>query len=70
MADSPEEDDLTWIPRVVRVKLDRAGVRIHLVDWQKLSLDARRALTACPCDTREEIAAFRARLAELFPHVE
>jgi hypothetical protein len=66
---SPEEDDLTWIPRVVRGKLDRAGVRIHLVDWQKLSLDARRTLAACPCDTREEIAAFRARLVELFPHV-
>jgi hypothetical protein len=69
MVAPPEEDDLTWIPRLVRGKLDRAGVRIHLADWQKLSLDARRALTAWACDTPEEIAAFRARLVELFPHI-
>jgi hypothetical protein len=67
---SVEDEDLTWIPNTVRAKLDRTGVRIHLADWQRLSPADRRELIATPCETPEEVAAFRARLAELVPDVQ
>jgi hypothetical protein len=60
-----EDDDLEWIPRSVRGKLDQAGIRIHLADWQRMTLDERRALVALPCTAPEEIAEFRARILEL-----
>ena len=62
---SSAEDDLTWIPRPVRDKLDRAGIRIHLADWQRMSIEERRELLALPCDRPEEVAAFKARTLEL-----
>jgi hypothetical protein len=62
---SSAEDDLTWIPRVVRNKLDLAGIRIHLADWQRMSLEERRELVALPCRSPDEVAAFRARTLEL-----
>lgn len=60
-----DDDDLSWIPRGVRDKLDRAAIRIHLADWQRMPLEERRALVACPCESSEEVAAFRARVLEL-----
>jgi hypothetical protein len=60
-------DDLTWIPRAVRDKLDRATIRIHLADWQRFSLEQRRALVALPCASPAEVAAFRARIFTLVP---
>jgi hypothetical protein len=65
-----DDEDLTWIPRGVRTKLDLAGVRIHLADWQTLSLDERRELVAFDCTTHGQAAAFRARLAALIPTLE
>ena len=65
-----DEEDLTWIPRGVRTKLDLAAVRIHLADWQRLSLDERRELVAFDCTTQVQAAAFRARLAVLIPNLE
>jgi hypothetical protein len=62
---SPSEDDLTWIPRAVRDKLDLAGIRIHLADWQRMSLEERRELVALPCQSPDEVAAFRARTLTL-----
>jgi hypothetical protein len=62
---SPDEDDLAWIPRAVRHKLDLAGIRIHLVDWQRMSLEERRELVALPCQSVDEVALFRARTLEL-----
>jgi hypothetical protein len=66
MSDGPD-DDLTWIPRAVRDKLDRATIRIHLADWQRLSLDQRRALVALPCASPAEVDAFHARILALVP---
>jgi hypothetical protein len=64
---SGDDEGLDWIPQVVRTKLDRAGVRIHLVDWERLSLDERRELVEFPWESAEEVEAFRARLVELIP---
>lgn len=65
MPSLPEDDDLSWIPRSVRDKLDRAGIRIHLADWQRMALEERRALVVSPCESPDEVTAFRARVLEL-----
>ena len=62
---SSTEADLTWIPRAVRDKLDLAGIRIHLADWQRMSLEERRELIALPCRSPDEVAVFRARALDL-----
>jgi len=57
--------DLELIPRVVRDKLDRAAVKIHLAQWQALTLEERRELYEMPCTSPVEITQFRDRLDAL-----
>jgi hypothetical protein len=45
------DEDLTLMPRSVRDKLDRVGIKLHLKEWAMLSLDERRQLLEAPCDT-------------------
>ena len=67
---SGEDEDLSWVPQGVRTKLDWAGVRIHLADWQRLSLGERRELVDFRCETADEVAAFRARVVALVPSLQ
>lgn len=57
-----EQELLTWIPEEVRKKLDRAGVKLHLAQWQALPVVERARLTEIPCETPEEAALFRTYL--------
>jgi len=41
------------MPRSVRDKLDRVGIKLHLKEWAMLSLDERRRLVEAPCDTAD-----------------
>ncbi|GIW41876.1 MAG: hypothetical protein KatS3mg076_2453 [Candidatus Binatia bacterium] len=59
------ETGLEWIPRSVREKLDRVGLKIHLRDWQKLTLSERASLRDLPCGTPEEVERYRNTLREL-----
>ena len=43
-----KDPDGQFIPLVVRMKLDLAGVRIHLADWQALSNKERQTLAQVP----------------------
>lgn len=61
----PEDDDLTLIPRVVRDKLDRVGIKLHLKQWELLTLDERRGLVAAACESDVEIERYGAELAAL-----
>lgn len=54
--------DLAFIPRTVRDKLDRATIKLHLVEWQALSWEERRELCELPCTEPEKIAQFREQL--------
>ncbi len=59
------DDDLELMPRVVRDKLDRVGIKLHLREWAQLTLDERRELVAAPCDTADEAARYAAALETL-----
>lgn len=58
-------DELELIPRAVRDKLDRVAIKLHLRQWQLLSLDERRELLDLSCQTAAEITAYRERLGTL-----
>jgi hypothetical protein len=57
--------DLEFIPRAVRDKLDRVAIKLHLAQWQALTLEERRELYEMPCTGSEEIRTFRVRLDAL-----
>jgi hypothetical protein len=59
------DDDLTLMPRVVRDKLDRVGIKLHLKEWAMLSLPERRTLVDAPCDTAPDIERYTQRLEAL-----
>ncbi len=60
-----ETDDLGWIPRSVRDKLDHVRIKLHLKEWQAFPLEERQALCALPCQTAVEKKAFQDRLDAL-----
>jgi len=62
MADT---DDLTLMPRSLRDKLDRVGIKLHLKEWDLLTLPERRRLVEQPCESALEIDRYRAELTAL-----
>lgn len=59
------DDDLALIPRAVRDKLDRVGIKLHLQEWERFTLAERRQLVDQPCESPADIERFRAGLASL-----
>lgn len=59
------EDSLVLIPRTVRDKLDRVGIKLHLDEWQMLSMDERTRLSDQRCDAEPWIGAYRAEVENL-----
>ena len=55
-------DTLDLIPRSVRDKLDRIGVKLHLKEWQAMHLSERQLLCDLPCDRDSELARFAAEV--------
>lgn len=60
-----EAAELDLIPRSVRDKLDRVGIKLHLKEWQQLSLAERRQLCDSACDSPLQIEAYRHQLEEM-----
>lgn len=58
-------DDLELIPRGVRDKLDRVGIRLHLRQWQAFSRGERMWLRDADCWTDAEIDRYRRALQEM-----
>ena len=54
--------ELRLLPMAARRALDVAGVHLSLVEWQRLSLQDRRALIACGAASRVDVTAVRALL--------
>ncbi|NJK34744.1 MAG: nitrate reductase maturation protein NarM [Oscillatoriales cyanobacterium SM2_2_1] len=59
--------DLRCIPMAVRYKLDRAGLKLKLLDWQRLSAEDRQCLCALPGDTTVAVEMFARKLLSLVP---
>lgn len=62
--ESDYKQTLHCIPMVARLKLDLAGLKLTLKTWTRLPEAERRHLVERPCDTADQIAAFRDRLLE------
>ena len=61
-------DDLELMPRSVRDKLDRVGIKLHLREWALLTLDERRGLVAAACASDAEAARYAAQVDALVRH--
>ena len=68
-ADRAAEDRLELMPRSVRDKLDRVGIKLHLRDWQQLTMDERERLRDLPCAAHHEIAGYMAQVEQLVRRV-
>jgi hypothetical protein len=65
LADRMAEERLELVPRVVRDKLDRIGVKLHLKEWQALSVPERERLRDLPTTTADEVAHYAAEVERL-----
>jgi hypothetical protein len=54
------EDVLTLMSRAIRAKLDRVGIKVHLREWQALTLEERAQLRDAPCEGSEDVARYAA----------
>jgi hypothetical protein len=59
------EDLLELIPRTVRDKLDRSGIKLHLKEWQLLSLPERQRLRDLPCQTDYDVVRYTNEVEQL-----
>lgn len=58
-------ESLRCVPMAVRIKLDRAGIKLSLRQWSRFTRDDRRELLATPCETAAAALGYRERLIEL-----
>lgn len=56
---------LRCIPMQVRLKLDLCGIKLKLAQWHQLQALDRQILVDEPCETLEQIQAYRWRLQQL-----
>lgn len=68
-ADRAAEERLELMPRGVRDKLDRVGIKLHLRDWQELTMSDRERLRDLPCTTTQDVAAYAAEVDRLVRRV-
>jgi len=59
------DEDLVLMPRAVRDKLDRVGIKLHLREWNLLTLAERRTLVERACDSAAEVACYAAAVEAL-----
>jgi hypothetical protein len=58
-------ESLRCIPMQVRLKLDTCGVKLKLAQWNHFNPDDRLQLVEMPCETGEEVQAYRQFLHQL-----
>ncbi|AFY70613.1 hypothetical protein Pse7367_2352 [Thalassoporum mexicanum PCC 7367] len=56
---------LRCIPMQVRYKLDTCGIKLKLQHWHSLSHTDRQQLTNLPCESSQQIYAYREKLCAL-----
>jgi hypothetical protein len=63
--EGPSTTDLSLIPLSIRYKLDRAEIKLHLSQWQQISLNDRHRFLDTSCGSATEVEAYRALLTEI-----
>ena len=56
---------LRCVPMGVRLKLDTCGIKLKLSEWNKFSREQRKVLVEKPCQTDEEVQAYREHVQQL-----
>ncbi len=59
------KDELELVPNAVRAKLDRVGIKLHLREWQLLSLENRQQLCDLSCESEDEVRHYAGLLNTL-----
>ena len=68
--ESIEATSLALIPLSIRYKLDCCGIKLHLRQWQKMSLAQRTLLLQTHCSDDAEIAAYAALLRQIIQQID
>jgi hypothetical protein len=63
--ESEQERSLSYIPMLVRMKLDTCGVKLSLGQWNRLPEAERRRLFELPCDDCDQARSYRELLSGL-----
>jgi xanthine dehydrogenase accessory factor len=63
--ESDMERALVFIPMSIRLKLDTAGLKLSLEQWQQLPEPVRRTALEMPCERSAQIDAYRAYLTRM-----
>jgi hypothetical protein len=58
-------ESLRCIPMVVRFKLDTCGIKLKLEHWHQFTEKDRQQLVHLPCETAQDIAAYRQYVSAL-----
>ncbi len=53
------EEALVLMPRSVRTKLDKVGIKLHLSEWQRLPLSDRERLRDEDCEHADQVRKYR-----------
>ena len=64
-ADRLAEERLEMMPRKVRDKLDRVGFKVHLAEWQAMTLEERERLRDLPCVSPDQAACYAGEVEKL-----
>ncbi|HVN83570.1 MAG TPA: nitrate reductase associated protein [Candidatus Binatia bacterium] len=59
------EAQLVLMSRTVRDKLDRVRIKLHLAEWQALTIEERTQLRDAHCDQPQDLERFAALVDEL-----
>ena len=65
MTSAEQGADLELMPRVVRDKLDRVRIKLHLKEWQALTLAERSRLCDLPCENDADANHYAAEVDAL-----
>jgi hypothetical protein len=57
--------DIRCIPMIVRLKMDRAGIKLKLLEWSKFNGEERVALAVYACETQGEVRMYHTFLRGL-----
>ena len=59
------ENNIRCIPMVIRLKMDKAGIKLKLKEWSKFSMEERIGLSTMPCNSKTEVKRYNDQLVEL-----